>query len=49
MLNSVLARATHKIQALSSSQIYGSIIKLEWFAIIGLITWLVVIFSAILH
>lgn len=49
MLNSVLVRVTHKFHTLSLNRIYGNIIKLEWFAIIGLMTWLLVIFTAILH
>jgi hypothetical protein len=49
MLSLVLLRITDKVQSLSLNRMYENIVKLEWLAIVGLIAWLVIIFTAILH
>jgi hypothetical protein len=49
MLDTVAARTAHKIQSISLKDMYKNIIKLEWFAVIGLLGWLFVVFTAILH
>jgi hypothetical protein len=49
MLNAIAVRATHKIQSLSLKNMYKNIVKLEWFAVVGLLGWLFVVFTAILH
>jgi hypothetical protein len=49
MFNSVLVRITRKIHIASLNDLYGNIIKLEWFAIVGLVSWLLIVFSTILN
>jgi hypothetical protein len=49
MLNSVLVRSIRKIHVRSLNNLYENIIKLEWLAIAGLLTWLIFIFSVILY
>ncbi|MFT4765561.1 MAG: hypothetical protein ACI9OH_002672 [Oleispira sp.] len=49
MFNTVLGRITQKLHGASLKNIYGNIIKLEWVAIAGLLTWLFVVFTTILN
>jgi hypothetical protein len=49
MLNSVLVRSLRKIHVRSLNDLYRNIIKLEWIAVAGLLSWLVVIFSIIIY
>lgn len=49
MLETVSVRVTHKMQSISLKNMYKNIVKLEWFAVVGLLGWLFVVFTAILH
>lgn len=49
MLNWIVNYADGRIQASSLNKLYKNIIKLEWFAIAGLSTWIFVVFSTILN
>jgi hypothetical protein len=48
MFSSVLVRITQKLHLASLNKIYRNIVKLEWFAIVSLVAWLLIVFSIIL-
>jgi len=49
MLNLILTNTAHKIHEVSLKNLYRNIIKLEWFAIASLMTWLLFVFLMILN
>jgi hypothetical protein len=48
MFNSVVVLINQRLHPASLNNIYRHIVKLEWFAIVGLLVWLLVLFSMIL-